>query len=169
MANQERVNIFLVEDQEMYAMMLDQKLKNNLVDHNLQIFESGEECLENIKDGRPDVVILDYLLPGMNGLETLKKIKEQDPDIPVIVISAQKEIQVTRDVLKAGAHDYIIKDKSAVDKLYNAINQIVERSDLENEVVTLQVKLNKNKMFMGVMGIVLIGMTILLIAMLVTS
>jgi DNA-binding NarL/FixJ family response regulator len=169
MEEQQKLQIFLVEDKEMYAMMLDHKLKEDLVDHNLHIFGSGEECIERMETLNPDIVILDYLLPGMNGLETLDKIKKTSPETAVIVLSIQQNLQVARDVLKNGAEDYIVKNKGAIERLYHAINKIVERRELEDRMVTLQVRLNKNKIFMVIMGIIIAALTLLILAMIIRT
>ena len=88
--------------------------------------ESGEEALEIIKKDNINLVILDVRIKGMNGIETLKKIKEQDSKIPVIIITAYGTTDIAIEAMKLGAFDYIpkpfeIKDmKNLIERALNA-------------------------------------------------
>ena len=78
-------HIFIVEDNEIYSMMLDYILSKDTI-YKFVNFKSGEECLANLYLN-PDIIILDYSLPGINGHETLVKIKAYNPKIHVIFLS----------------------------------------------------------------------------------
>ena len=70
---------------------------------------SGEEALKTLETERPQVVLLDLTMPGMDGLMTLKKIKAKQPTVPVIMVSARGENETVREALRAGAYDYVTK------------------------------------------------------------
>ncbi|MGE5095323.1 MAG: sigma-54-dependent transcriptional regulator [Betaproteobacteria bacterium] len=70
---------------------------------------SGEEALERLETFRPDVVLLDFHLPGMDGLETLKRIQVSQPEARVIMITGHSSVRVAVDAMKAGAYDYVAK------------------------------------------------------------
>ncbi len=93
--------IFIVEDNEMYAMMLDYILSNNSICTFVR-FNSGEECIDNLYL-EPDIIILDYQLPGMDGYETLLRIKEKNPQTHVIILSNQIDEELAVEILSAGA------------------------------------------------------------------
>lgn len=117
-----QAKIFIVEDNFMYSYVLDSVLKDygNFV---ITTFESGEACLQLLSNN-PDLIILDYNLgKGLNGMDTLKAIKAKKPKIPVIILSSQEDIQVTADLLHAGAYDYIQKknQKEAIEKLTTSV------------------------------------------------
>ena len=71
------------------------------------------------------LIVLDYILPGMNGKETLKRIKQIKPDIPVVMLSVKRDRSLIRELFKEGAYDYLVKEKSSVKKLKRIINSFV--------------------------------------------
>ncbi len=73
---------------------------------------SGKEALEVVKKEKPRIVLLDINMRGMDGIETLKKIKEIDKDIVVIMVTGVKDDDVINEALAAGASDYITKPLS---------------------------------------------------------
>jgi len=86
-------------------------------------FYSGEDTINNLYRN-PDIIIQDFLLDGMNGIEVLKKAKEQNPNIEFIFLSGQDNIDVAINTMKYGAYDYIVKDQMALKKMVNKINKI---------------------------------------------
>jgi two-component system response regulator AtoC len=86
-------------------------------------------------------------LPDSSGLEVLKKIKEFNKDMPVVVISGQEDISTAIDLLREGAYDYIVKDNETKDKLWNTIKNIRERIELQNEITELREEIGKKYEF----------------------
>lgn len=70
---------------------------------------NGEEALRKVKEERPHLVLLDVRMPGMNGLDVLRKVREFDQEVGVIMVTAVNEEDTGRDALKLGAFDYIVK------------------------------------------------------------
>ena len=70
---------------------------------------SGEEALRRVKEDRPHLVLLDIRMPKMNGIEVLRRIREIDPEMGVIMVTAVNEEDVGRKALELGAFDYIVK------------------------------------------------------------
>ncbi len=70
---------------------------------------SGEEALQRVKEDRPHLVLLDIRMPKMNGIEVLRRIREIDPEMGVIMVTAVNEEDVGRKSLELGAFDYIVK------------------------------------------------------------
>lgn len=102
-----REYILIVEDDNDISRMLKELLESQGYE-TAQAF-SGTEALLYVEKRVPDGVILDLMLPGMNGEEVLKKMKEISPDTGVLVSSAKEEIQVRISLLKSGADDYLVK------------------------------------------------------------
>ena len=70
---------------------------------------SGEEALQRLETFSPDIVLLDFHLPGIDGLETLKRIREARPEARVIMVTGHSSVRVAVDAMKAGAYDYVTK------------------------------------------------------------
>ena len=123
MENQKYPLIFIVEDNSVYSKLV----VNHLRSHKLirtESFLSGEECLQNI-DRKPDIIIQDYLLDGINGIEVLKATRKKYPHTEFIFLSSQNDIEVAVNSIKYGAYDYIVKDQNALKKLTDKINEIM--------------------------------------------
>lgn len=139
------LKIFLVEDDPWYAQLLKHFLSMN-PDYELKLFTSGKELLSSLHL-KPDLICMDFGLPDMSGAELLKEILQKNKAIPIIVISAQEEINIAVTLLKAGARDYIIKDDHTKEHLWNAILHIKETLNLKQEVEELKEQLRQKYSF----------------------
>lgn len=128
--------IFVVEDNEWYNKLLVHQLGLN-PDFQIKSFTTGQEVLDHLNE-RPNVLTLDYRLSDMDGEAVLKKVKEFDPGIEVIIISEQEEIETAVELLKLGAFDYLVKSNDIKDRLHNSIRHIREHDGLKKQVQTLK-------------------------------
>ena len=133
--------IFVVEDDEWYNRLLVHNLSLN-PDYDIESFTTGKECLDNLHKA-PDLITLDYRLPDIKGLAMLKKIKAENQDIQVILISEQSEIEVVVELLKFGAYDYIVKSNDIRERLLNTVQNIRKGERLKREVVSLRSEVKK--------------------------
>lgn len=120
-----KLTIFLVEDNEMDSLFMDHKLRETLMNYDLVTFSTGEECIRHLHL-EPDLVLLDYMLAGKNGLEILKQVKRMNSNIPVVLISNQREVEVVVEAFHHGATDYIIKGHNAHLKLRDLVENLCE-------------------------------------------
>jgi len=141
----EPYKIFIVEDDPWYGEILEYHLSLN-PDYNISRFTNGKDCLANLHK-KPDLITLDFSLPDYNGDILYQKIKDFDDEIPVIVISGQDEITIAVNLLKMGVADYLIKDDSTKDILWNAVIKIKETGKLKKEVAHLKEELGKKFAF----------------------
>lgn len=137
----EQFKVFIVEDDPWYGEILAYHLSLN-PDHEIFRYTTGKECLANLSK-RPGLVSIDYSLPDINGADLLKKIKQQAPDLPVIVISGQEDVSTAVDLLRNGASDYFIKDDNTKELLWNAVARIKEHQSLKKEVEVLKEELGQ--------------------------
>jgi two-component system, NtrC family, response regulator AtoC len=133
--------IFVVEDDEWYNRLLVHNLSLN-PDYDIESFTTGKDCLDNLHKA-PDLITLDYRLPDIKGLEMLKKIKAENEDIQVILISEQSEIEVVVELLKFGAYDYIVKSNDIRERLLNTVQNIRKGERLKREVISLRSEVKK--------------------------
>mgnify|MGYP000898408092 CR=1 FL=1 len=134
MNNKKKIKLFLVDDDALYLKLLEIELREH-ADFEIKTYETGELCVADLTE-EPDIIILDYLLDGvdktaMNGIDTLDKIKAFNPEIPVIMLSAQDKIQVAVDCMLHNATDYVVKSETAFIRLQQAITRSIHTSKLE--------------------------------------
>src|SRR5688572_11673863 len=103
MYEKDPVRIFVVEDDPSYAKFLRYVLSLN-PDFEVEFFTSGKDCI-NALHRKPTVITLDYSLPDMPGEKVLRQIRDFDPNISVIIVSAQEKIRTAVELLKGGAFD----------------------------------------------------------------
>ncbi len=113
--------IFIIDDDKFCHVLLCSILKKLSIS-NIQSYYSGQACLENI-DQEPSLVLLDYEMNGMNGLETLHKIKAIIPDSKVLMISSRKDISLIEEAIKRGADNYLVKNSELPQKLTHYLNR----------------------------------------------
>jgi len=129
--------IFIVEDDTFYAELL----KNEIVKNRLgevKSFSSGESFMNNLFK-MPDIVLLDHNLGSMQGVDILKKIKSLNPNIQVIILSAQDKMKVAITSLKFGAYDYVEKNDFAFDRIKALIKNITKFNQIVKEQKRLKI------------------------------
>ncbi|PKP48877.1 MAG: response regulator [Bacteroidetes bacterium HGW-Bacteroidetes-1] len=131
------IKIFLIDDDAVFLKLLEIEFLEN-GDFDIETYESGEQCIEMLKN-KPDIIILDYLLDGMNksamnGLATLDKIKEFDPEIPVIILSAQDKIEVAVNCMHHKATDYVVKSETSFLRLKKIITNALKYNIMEKQL-----------------------------------
>lgn len=112
MDQSEEKSVFIIEDNEMFSAFLSFKLEDSGF-FDVRIYASGEACIRELHH-KPDLIILDYYLEGMNGISVLEEIRKIVPEIPVIVISGQMDTAIREKLIHAGAAMYIEKNKEAL-------------------------------------------------------
>ena len=130
MENSKYPLIFIVEDNTVYNKLIVNHLRLHKLTQTVS-FLSGEECLKNI-DRKPDIIIQDYLLDGMTGIDVLKATRKKYPETEFIFLSGQNDIELAINSMKYGACDYIIKDQYALKKLTDKIGKIMTIHELVN-------------------------------------
>lgn len=139
------VKIFVVEDNEWYNKLLVYTLSLN-PDYEIRSFFNARDFLNSLHES-PDIVTLDYRLPDLSGLEVLKRIREDNNDIQVILISEQEDIDMVVTILKMGAYDYITKSNDIKDRLLNTIQNLRNDIGLKREISTLRREIQKKYSF----------------------
>jgi two-component system response regulator AtoC len=97
----------------------------------------GEEALEKLEETRPDIITLDAVLPGMDGLETLRLLKQRLPEVPVIMLSGHGQARTIVEAMRLGANDFLRKPFE-VEEIELAFKKALENHALKEEVVNLR-------------------------------
>jgi DNA-binding NtrC family response regulator len=145
MYEKDPVKIFVVEDDEAYTKFIKYVLSLN-PDFEVEYYVDGKSCLDNLHKN-PSIITLDYSLPDMAGQQVLEEIKKYDPNITVIIVSAQEKIGTAVELLKTGAYDYITKDQDTKDRLLNTINNARNKLSLTKEIDYLKKEITEKYEF----------------------
>jgi len=117
------LKVFLVEDDEAYAEFIKKSLRTK---YQIYSFITAEDFLLTMKSIDPDVLILDYHLPGMTGIELYDKVKDNlRNDVKVIMMSAIDDGNLVLEFIRKGVRDYVVKD----DKVINTLISVIEGED----------------------------------------
>lgn len=123
--------IFLVDDDPFCLSLYEQHLLN--LDYpNVQTFDNGADCLTSIIE-KPDIIFLDHGMDILNGVEILQKVKHFNPNIFVVFISGQEDVQVAVNALKYGAFDYIVKGLNEEKRIADVLQKIKQVKTMMEE------------------------------------
>jgi two-component system nitrogen regulation response regulator NtrX len=132
--------ILVVDDEKSILQSIDGILSDEGFD--VVCAESGAEALEKMEELLPDLVLLDIWMPGMDGIETLTKLKEVYPHLQVVVMSGHGTIETAVKATKVGAYDFIEKPLS-LEKVLLSVNNALDYYTLEEEISLLKEKEKK--------------------------
>ncbi len=120
-------------------------------EYNVLTSENGEETLKLVKEKDINLIVLDIVLPGMDGIEVLEKIKKIDEDIEVIMLTATKTVKTAVEAMKLGAYDYITKPFD-VEEIKAVIRKALKNRALCREVGYLRSEVEKEANFKSIVG-----------------
>jgi DNA-binding NtrC family response regulator len=112
---------------------------------------SGEEALTAVNDARPDVVLLDVLMPGLDGLEVLERIKAEDQHTPVVMLTATKTVKTAVTAMKLGAFDYVTKPFD-VEELRIILERATRDAAREAELESLRLEVGRRYNPVNIIG-----------------
>jgi response regulator RpfG family c-di-GMP phosphodiesterase len=147
--------IYVVEDNQVYNRMVCEYLnKQNYT--NVKSFISGNECIKTVISGdKPDIVIQDYFLDDLNGIDVLKAIKAKCKDAEFIFLTSNENIEVAIECIAYGVHDYIIKDKGDI------LKRLTEKVNKVSKVIVLR---RKNRIIWLAIIIALLLLSLIIIS-----
>jgi two-component system, NtrC family, response regulator AtoC len=123
--------ILIVDDEPLNLDLLDQELAD--IGHTTERAIDGSEALAKLDTVNPDLVLLDYQMPGMNGIEVLREIRKRDENLPVVIITAYGTIERAVEAVKAGADNFVTKPFDP-EHLALVVKKALERAQLKSEV-----------------------------------
>ncbi|MCC6371729.1 MAG: response regulator, partial [Bacteroidia bacterium] len=117
------LKVFITDD-DVFSLNIYEQYLLNMGFNDIHLFQSGVDCLNSLHQN-PDIILLDYNMDVMNGFEVIEKVKRYNPNIFIVMISGQENINTAIQVLKYGAFDYIIKGEDVEYKIKNVIQRIL--------------------------------------------
>lgn len=118
-------SVYIVEDNPLFVLMLNYRF-DEWTNVRLTHFTSAEECIKHVTTHKthPSLYVLDYQLPGMNGLDALKQIKQIDDNCRVAILSSTLNNDVAAELLKAGAEEVIEKRDRYLERLCRLLDEV---------------------------------------------
>jgi two-component system NtrC family response regulator len=141
--------ILVVDDDESLRRVMQMQLEE--AGYEVLVARHGADGLNLIEDITPDLVITDLKMPGISGLDLLRKLREAYPETTVIMITAFGTVSTAVEAMKAGAYDYITKPVD-YDQFILVVNRAMERGQLMAEVKTLRANLDQKYGFESIVG-----------------
>src|SRR5512145_1238899 len=126
-----RSKIMVVDDERMIRWSIQQALTRD--GHSVAAVETGEEAVSQASDEVPDLVFLDITLPGIDGLEVLRRLKSIDPSVTVVMVTATEDLKTAVEAMRLGAYDYVSKPFD-IDRLRVIAQNALDRHELRQEV-----------------------------------
>jgi len=141
--------IYIVDDEETIRKLLEHTVTKRW-GFEARAFASGEACLDALIDD-PDLVLLDIMMEGISGVDTLREARKRKPDLPVIMLSAQGSIEVAIESLKLGASDYFSKPID-FPKLEIAIRNALQLRQVSREMSQLKERIQHDVQFENIVS-----------------
>ncbi len=112
---------------------------------------TSSDALRNFEEIKPDLAIIDYFMPDATGIELMRKLHEKTPGLPVIILTASREVSTAIEAIKEGAYHYLVKPVQP-DELFGTIDKIVEQVKLKKENRQLREELSTKYRFDSIIG-----------------
>ena len=125
-----KTRVLIVDDEEKFSNPLAERLR--LRDYEVTTSQSGEDAITQVKKYNYDVVILDVLMPGMDGIETLREIKKIKPLTEIIMLTGHATVETAIEGMKQGAMDFLMKPcetEDLVSKIQKAYHRKLEQEE----------------------------------------
>ncbi|MFH0992314.1 MAG: response regulator [bacterium] len=142
MMNDKGIRVLIVEDNIDFAKLVKIYLER-FEGYNFSVIwkESGQEGIEEADRNREiDVILMDYYLPGLNGLEVTKILKSKSIEAPIIFLTVNTDMNLAVEVMKLGVQDYLVKEEISTPILPTTIIRVVERQKFKRDVAELEIK-----------------------------
>ena len=145
-----KITVLIVDDQQIIIDGITSLLNSTPTIKIIGGSKNGKQAIEDIRKLDPDIVLLDFNMPEMDGIETLEKLKNQYPQIKVIMLTGYDEIELIREALRKGAKGYVLKnvDKAQLIVAIESVNN--GGTFLDSNVQEKVIESFGNKLFISI-------------------
>ena len=126
------IRVLLVDDEKDFVETLAQRLE--VRDFDVKTSFSGDEALNLVQEHDSDVIVLDVLMPGKNGIDTLRELKCMQPLVHVIMLTGHATVETAIEGMKLGAYDFLIKPTATTDLLEKITKAHKLKAEHENRI-----------------------------------
>jgi two-component system cell cycle sensor histidine kinase/response regulator CckA len=127
----EPLKLIIIEDDSAHYQLIKRAILKAYPDALIHYFQEAAGCLESLDEINPDLVVVDYLLPGMNGIEFLKSLNQDKRYLPVIMITGQGDENIAIQAMKLGAWDYLVKSGDFFSLIPSVIEKVVRERKIK--------------------------------------
>lgn len=141
MEEQQPIRVLLIEDNPDFSKLVELFLKKHEPERfQVTWCENGPDALYELgRNPHYDVILMDYFLPGQNGLEVTRTLQERGFLIPVVFLTVNKDFDLAVEVMKLGIEDYLVKEEISTPVLPKTILSVIERQKLKDQLTTLEI------------------------------
>lgn len=130
--------LVIIEDEEAHFSLMKRAILKNLPDVSVHHFKDAATCLKGLDKIAPDIIVTDYLMPGMNGIQFLEALNQEKRDIPVVMITGQGDEDIAVQAMKLGARDYLVKSADFFKLLPGVIEKVAREWKLKQSLRELE-------------------------------
>ena len=146
------INLLVIDDERGHVELIEDSLEELKYSFSITHVSRPSEAQVHLSEGSFDLILLDYRLPGMDGLELLKRIKEIQSDVPVIFMTAHGDENIAATAMKEGADDYISKKHLNTPLFPAAVERVLEKYELLRENKRLLEELRTQHQYYDIIG-----------------
>jgi DNA-binding NtrC family response regulator len=115
-----KANVLLVDDEEQFLKVFSQRLEGRGL--KIDTSTTGEDAIKRVKGKEFDAIVLDLVMPGISGIETLQRLRSENPDLQIIILTGHGTVEKGIEAMKAGAVDFLEKPAD-MDKILAKISE----------------------------------------------
>ncbi len=143
----EKIHILLVEDNKDFAKLVQVYLQRFQKDlFTIAWKQNHADAIQELQTNVDiDIVLMDYFLPGRNGLEITREIKEQRIDVPIVFLTVNKDFDLALDVMKLGVDDYLVKEEISSPVLPRTVMNVIEKHRLRKQLEQIEISQQRLK------------------------
>ncbi|MCD6294921.1 MAG: PAS domain S-box protein [Deltaproteobacteria bacterium] len=130
----ETLCLVIIEDEEAHFSLMKRAILKDLPNVSVHHFKDAGPCLKGLDEIAPDIIVTDYLMPGMNGIQFLEALNQEKRDIPVIMITGQGDEDIAVQAMKLGARDYLVKSADFFKLLSGIIEKVAREWKLKQSL-----------------------------------
>lgn len=142
MNNGKRIKLLIADDEKNFSLILQKELSRK--EYDVSVANDGKSAVEFAEKVDYDVIVMDIMMPSLDGIQALKILKQAEPSPEVIMLTGNASVETAIEAMKAGAYDYLTKP-CKIEELDILIRKAYERRALQKENLFMQVRLNRKE------------------------